>query len=78
MFGLITSGLAGAFGGGLIGVLKFFENKGESFDWKKFFWSLVPSVVVGLASGVLIGEPLAAFTAGLLGKRAWETYKKLS
>lgn len=71
---------AGAVGGAATGLLSYLDNwkqEGESFEVKKFVCSLVPAAIVGAASGVFTPDPAAAFAAGLLGKRVWETVKTL-
>ena len=68
--------IAGAAGGAALGILTYFQRykeDGEKFDVKKFVVSLVPAVVIGASAGFLSSDTLIAFTAGILGKKIWET-----
>lgn len=77
---LMVGPVFGGLGGAILGGLTYLERRkeGEEFDAHKFFKSLIPAILVGFASGVFIPDYRLAFAGGLLGKKAWETYVKIT
>jgi len=74
----VWTAIAGCIGGAVLGSLTYLERmqKGEAFEKKKFALSMLPPTIVGLASGFLTTDFNLAFTAGLVGKKVWDTATK--
>ena len=70
----------GGVGGVVLGLLTYIEKRaeGEDFEFWKFVKSLIPAVLVGFASGVFAPNYQTAFAAGLIGKKLWETFDKVT
>ena len=77
---LIAATAAGLLGGAVSGILSYWDKitgpaPSESFDLKKFAFSMVVPIVIGFASGFFTEDLSSAFAAGLGGKKLWEVLK---